>query len=308
MYYLLYGLLYSFSLLPFRVMYVLSDGIAWFVFNVLKYRRTVVLNNLKIAFPEMNDAQRKTIALKMYHNFIDTFLESIKMLSLSDKELEKRVILDQTALNDVAARGKNIQIHSGHQFNWEYGNVVYARDLTPHFVGVYMPIHNKAIDRLFLKLRSRFKTVLVPAPEFSQQFKMFSQNRYTLALLADQNAHPQKAYWLNFFGKPAPFPTGPDKGARANGTAVFFIKSVKKSKRGFYAYVAEKITEDASNFQDGELTRMFRDYMEKVIREQPENYLWTHKRWRRQYNKGYERRWIDTAPPPNNTNHQDSAT
>lgn len=262
------------------------------------YRKKIVLQNLKIAFPEKTDAARVKIAAQFYRNLIDTFLESVKLLSLSTKEIEKRVRMDATVCNEIAAKGLSIQFHSGHQFNWEYGNMIYSKNIVAPFVGIYMPIANKAVNKLFLKIRSRFNTVLISVPEFKSAFKEFSKERYTLGLLADQNAKSTKAYWLNFFGKPAPFVPGPDKGARVNGTAVIFVKSYKGAKRGYYHYKADVITEDASNMPEGELTRLFREYMEDAITEQPDNYLWSHKRWRKRYVKEFERRWVDTAPPP----------
>lgn len=298
MYYILYSILYLFSLLPFPVIYLLSDGIAFLLFKVFKYRRDVVLNNLKIAFPEKTDAERIKIAARFYRNLTDTFLESAKLLSLSEKEIEKRVKLDETIPNALAEKGISIQFHTGHQFNWEYGNMIFSKKVTAPFIGIYMPITNKAVNKLFLKLRGRFKNVLVAVPEFNTVFRELSKSRYTLGLIADQNASPQKAHWLNFFGKPAPFVAGPDKGARKNGTAVIFLRSYKEPKRGFYRYHVDLITDNASNLSDGELTRMFRDYMEAAIREQPDNYLWSHKRWRRTYTAEYERRWVDTTPPP----------
>lgn len=298
MYYILYGFLYLLSLLPFSIIYLLSDGISGLLYHVIKYRRDVVRKNLKIAFPEKDDKEIEKISRQFYRNFCDTFLESIKLLSMSDAEVEKRVLFDPTIINELSKQGKNIQIHSGHQFNWEYGNMIFPKKIIAPFVGVYMPIKSKPIDRLFIKLRSRFKTVLVPVPDFRVRFKEVSKSRYSLGLLADQNAHPAKAHWLYFFGKPAPFVSGPDKGGRANGTAVVFVCCKRRGKRGFYEYTSKFITEDARSLKEGELTRMFRDYMEECIREQPDNYLWSHKRWRKSYKAEYERRWVDKVPPP----------
>lgn len=310
MYFVTYGFLYLFSLLPFWIIYSLSNGIAWLLFKVFRYRKDVVLHNLQIAFPDKSQNERNKIAYKFYKNLTDTFLESIKLITISDENLNKRMLLDASECHKLFAEGKNVQLHSGHQFNWEYGNLVFANNLMGPFLGVYMPIKNKVLNKIFYKIRSRYNTTLIPVPAFADAFKELSVHQYNLALVADQNpGKPIKGHWLNFFGRPTPFVAGPDKGARANGTAVVFVKFKKLAKRGFYKFEAEVITENASDMREGELTMRFRDFLEQAIREQPDNYLWSHRRWRRQFKPEYEKRWIDAAPPPiPNYPHQGSAT
>lgn len=300
MYYIVYALLYLVSLIPFTVMYGLSNGIAWLMFNVFRYRKDVVLNNLRIAFPEKSASDRKKIAIAFYRNLIDTFLESIKLISMSNQQLEKRInVSNMEACNQLIREGKNVQFHSGHQFNWEYANLAFSKNIEGTFLGVYMPIKNKVLDRLFLKIRSRYHTTLIPVPEFKDTFKQFSEKPYSLALVSDQNpGKPMNGHWLKFFGKPTPFVAGPDKGARLKGTAVVFVKFVKGRKRGYYTYKATVVTENASDMREGELTLRFRDFLEDAIREHPDNYLWSHRRWRRQYKPEYEKRWIEPVPPP----------
>ncbi|HRN91494.1 MAG TPA: lipid A biosynthesis acyltransferase [Ferruginibacter sp.] len=300
MYYIVYALLYLVSLIPFTVMYGLSNGIAWLMFNVFSYRKDVVLNNLRIAFPEKSTSDRKKIAIAFYRNLIDTFLESIKLISMSNQQLEKRInVSNMEACNQLIREGKNVQFHSGHQFNWEYANLAFSKNIEGTFLGVYMPIKNKVLDRLFLKIRSRYHTTLIPVPEFKDTFKQFSEKPYSLALVSDQNpGKPMNGHWLNFFGKPTPFVAGPDKGARLKGTAVVFVKFVKGHKRGYYTYKATVVTENASDMREGELTLRFRDFLEDAIREHPDNYLWSHRRWRRKYKPEYEKRWIEPVPPP----------
>lgn len=300
MYYIVYGLLYILSLIPFTVMYGLSNVITWLMFYVFRYRKDVVLNNLQIAFPDRSEPDRKKIALAFYRNLIDTFLESIKLISISNAQLEKRIqVRNMDACNRLIEAGKNVQFHSGHQFNWEYANLAFSKNVQGTFLGVYMPIKNKVLNTIFLKIRSRYNTTLIPVPEFKESFKQFSEQPYSLALVSDQNpGKPMNGHWLNFFGKPTPFVAGPDKGARLKGTAVVFVKFIKEKKRGFYTYEAAVITDNASDMREGELTLRFRDFLEEAIREQPDNYLWSHRRWRRQYKPEYEKRWIESVPPP----------
>ncbi len=297
MYYLVYGFLYCLSLLPFFILYRLSD-LAWLLlYRVFGYRKKVVMHNLSIAFPEKTLAERKAIARKFYLNLTDTFIESIKMLSMSSRDFDRYCKIDIEPLNELAAQGKNIQMHSGHQMNWEYANWAFARHLDIPWIGVYQPISNPAFNRLFLKMRSRFGTVMIATRDFANSMHQFMQDRYCLALAADQNTHPGRGYWLYFFNKPVPFITGPDKGALKMKTAVVFA-NIEKLRRGRYHIRCRVVTPSAEGMQPGELTRIYRDLLEETIRNAPDNYLWTHRRWRHDFSAAHAGQWMDNRPMP----------
>ncbi|MEO7522693.1 MAG: lysophospholipid acyltransferase family protein, partial [Ferruginibacter sp.] len=278
--------------------YGISDFAYFLMYHVIGYRKLIVMKNLDIAFPEKSLEEKIYIAKKFYKNLTDTFIETIKLLSISDKEFNKRAIMDLDECNALAAKGKSLQFSCGHQMNWEYGNWVMSQNMSIPWVGVYMKINNKALDKLFFNLRSKKGTVLVAAQEFkSRMHQVFSQP-YALGLAADQNpGAPANAYWIYFFTKATPFVSGPDKGAIRTNAAVVFAKFVK-TKRGFYKFVPTIITEDGSSLKEGELTLLYRDYLEATIRENPDNYLWSHNRWKWDYRPDYGHKWIDTVPPP----------
>ena len=256
------------------------------------------MDNLAIAFPEKSVSERKLIAKKFYKNLTDTFIETIKLLSISEKEFSKRAVMDLDACNALAASGKCIQFSCGHQMNWEYGHRIMAKNMSIPWVGVYMKITNKALDRLFFTLRSKDGAVLVAAQEFKTRMHQVFSKQYALGLAADQNpGSPDAAYWLYFFNKATPFVTGPDKGAIKNNTAVVFTKFIK-IKRGFYEFVPAIITENGASLAPGELTNLYRDYLEATIREHPDNYLWSHRRWKWEYEGGNKYNWIDRKPAP----------
>lgn len=287
MYYVVYPLLYLFSLLPFRILYVLSDGIFFLVFYGIKYRREVVLQNLAIAFPEKTEKERFRIAARFYRNLVDAFIESVKFISLTPRAAYKRSSADVEIINQLLANGYNVHAMACHQFNWEYANILYPLNLTAPFVGVYMPIRNKVLDRVFYQFRKRHGTVLISATAFREQTHTIFDKHYVLALAADQNpGHPGNAYWLDFFGKPAPFICGPAKAAVKNQTAVVMIGFVKR-KRGHYHFNCKMITENAAQFSPEELTALYRDEVERVIRQDPANYLWSHRRWKYEWKPEY---------------------
>lgn len=285
MYYIIYPLLYLLSLLPWFVLYLLSDGIYVLIYYVFGYRKEVVMKNLLIAFPEKTEGERIRIAKEFYHNFTDTFIETIKLLSVSDKEFNKRYTSNIEIVNALYDTGINVQLQAGHFFNWEYINLGVARDSRIPFVAVYMPISNKAFDKIIYNLRSRYGTILVPAVDFKTKFHQYVRGRYALGLAADQNpGSPLAAHWVNFFGRLTPFVRGPEKGAKLNNTAVFF-GHFYKVKRGYYHIQLELLTDRPRDFEDGKLTQLFASRVEVAIRLKPSNYLWSHRRWKWEFDQ-----------------------
>ena len=287
MYYIVYGFLYTLSLLPLRVLYLLSDFAFFIIYHVMKYRIDVVLNNLSTAFPEKSLGERKKIARQFYLNFTDTFIETIKMISISRKELEKRSECEIDYINELIEKGRNIHIMAGHQFNWEFANLVYATLLKIPFVGIYTPVNNKIFDKIFFNFRSRYGTIMMSAKDFRSKMHSVFSNQYILALAADQNpGNPANAYWLNFFGKAAPFVVGPGKGAVKNNTAVVFV-GFEKVKRGYYKFHIVPITENGAEHTPEELTIKYKTVLEDTIRKNPSNYLWSHRRWRHEWKEEF---------------------
>lgn len=255
------------------------------------------MNNLAIVFPEKTLAERKKIAKKFYRNFIDTFIESIKMLSLSDAAFEKRCTGNFEMINQIAAQGRNIQLHCAHQMNWELGNWFFSKNISIPFIGVYRKIGNSIFNRLFLKIRGRYNSILISTREFKTRVHDIFKNQYSIALVADQNpSNLNKAYWLYLFGKKAPFVPGPEKGATKNNTVVFFA-NLEKKRRGYYHFQFKLVTENPAAMKPGELTRLYRDFLEETIHNGPFNYLWSHRRWKHTFdenNEIFKNNWIDT--------------
>lgn len=298
MYYIIYPLLYLVSLLPFFILYGISNVVAWLLYAVFKYRKDVVMGNLIIAFPEKSAEERKKIAQNFYRYFTDTLMESLKFISLSKKQLLKRSTGSFDLINKLIDKGYNINLMAGHQFNWEYANLLYAYHLKIPFVGIYMPIKNKAFEKIFYNFRNRYGTILISATDFKNKMHDVFKNQYLLALAADQNPGlPTSGYWLNFFGKPTPFVMGPEKGAVKNNAAVVYI-GFKKIKRGYYHFTTTLLCENSAHTQPGELTCLYRDVLEKTIKEDPANYLWSHRRFKFNWKPEYKNLWVDKTEAP----------
>jgi len=253
------------------------------------------MKNLGIAFPEKTEAEKKVIIKKFYRNFTDNFLEAIKLLSMSEKSLRKRVSFDPAIFRELYATGKSCQVMLGHNFNWEWANVRVTKELPYTFLVVYMPIGSKLVDRVFMHFRERMGSKLLPATSMKEAMMPYRNTQYLLALVADQNpGRPEKAHWINFFGRRTPFVIGPDKNARFNNIPVVFARFYKQ-KRGYYVIETKLATLNPRDMRDGELTLQYVRYLEEVIRRQPEVYLWSHNRWKFEYKDEYSKLKVEDA-------------
>jgi KDO2-lipid IV(A) lauroyltransferase len=264
-------------------MYLIADGIYVLVYYVFGYRKQIVMSNLAIAFPEKTAAERIRIAKDFYHNFVDTFIETVKLISISAKEFDKRCKANCEEVNKIIAAGQNVQLHSGHFFNWEFVNLGLGKNLNHSFLGVYQPLSNKAFDKLIYNMRAKFGTVLISVPEFKNAFHQYTKKPYSLGLAADQNpGNPNNAFWLPFFGKMAPFTKGPEKGAQRMNTAVVMVEFYKV-KRGYYQIDCTPLTTTPKDFEEGAITKHLITFIEECVRRRPSNYLWSHRRWKFNY-------------------------
>jgi KDO2-lipid IV(A) lauroyltransferase len=298
MYYLVYGFFYLLSLLPLWMLYGLSNFTCWLLFRVFGYRKWVVKMNLALAFPNKTEAEREAITRAFQLNFTDTFIETIKLFSANKKWLMEHFKGDFHVMNELYDKGLKCQVHMGHNFNWEMGNLAYNYYCKHPMLGVYMPLQNKTMDRIFKKLRSRTGTILLPATDMRRSILPFRDKQYLIGLVADQvPANPNRSWWLNFFKMPTAFIPGPEKGARAGNVPVVFVH-ITKEKRGHYYLHATLAAENPAQLPEGELTRQYRDFLEEAMKQNPEMWLWSHRRWKKPWDKSYQSHWIDVLSPP----------
>jgi KDO2-lipid IV(A) lauroyltransferase len=257
MYYIVFGFLYLLSLLPIRILYIISDVVYGFVYYVAGYRKKIVLQNLSIAFPEKSEAEKIEISKRFYHNLIDTFIETIKLISASNAFIKKRFVANFEVLNSLFDKGKKCQVHLGHTFNWEIGNAGMPLGAKHAILIVYMPFGNKTFNRIFLYLRSRTGTIMLPATDMRNAILPHRNTQYLLGLVADQNpGNPANSWWIQFFSKPAPFVKAPESGARRGNIPLVFCNLTKK-KRGYYEGHFSLIEENPVTTQPGELTKKY---------------------------------------------------
>ncbi len=280
MYYLLLILLYPLAALPLRVLYVLSDVIYFFLYRVLRYRKDVVMHNLRYAFPEKSEAELKPICDKFYQSFCDQWLEMLKLLTISEKELNSRFTGNWEVLEQLRQEGRNAYVLMGHSFNWEWANVASQYHIQQQMAGVYLPLENKAFDRFVLKLRSRAGGMMVSMKARKEAFALLNNKLHVLGLIADQNpSNLNNVLWVNFLHRDAPFFIGLAYMAQKNKAAIVLSTTIK-TKRGHYHFEMQRLCDDASTMNAEDIVRLYVAHLEKQIQQQPENYMWTHRRWK----------------------------
>ncbi|WP_082379364.1 lysophospholipid acyltransferase family protein [Pseudalgibacter alginicilyticus] len=289
---MLYRILYVFSLLPLRLLYLISDVCYYLLYYVVKYRRITVSENIKNSFPNLNKKDRVVIEKRFYRNFCDNFIETLKLLSISKKELHNRITVDYSELINIISQNKNCHVYLGHQFNWEWANLHISSVLEENVIVAYKPIKNKQFNSLMKQMRSRFGSKLVASKQLKKDIEKFKDTPHVLILVADQTPKISiKSYWTNFLNQKTAFLSGTELYTASNKTTTFFANIIRLN-RGNYKFVITPLFDFSEPYQVGLITQFYAKKIEESINENPENYLWSHRRWKRKYKDEYQRRWI----------------
>ena len=284
---IIYSTFYLISLLPFGVLYALSDVAYLLIYRLIGYRRVVVRNNLTTSFPEKNIDEIKDIERKFYHWFCDYFFESIKLLSTSNRELNRRLhVLNPEVHEQWFRQGRNTAAFLGHYCNWEWLSRV-GKDMNQErrLCLIYDPLHSKPFDYLFLKIRT-YPPTGVPTPKrdiLRQLTEWKHQGILSLSgYIADQAPKWKNIHlWIPFLNHPhSPVFTGAERIARKMNNVIYYAK-MSRPRRGYYEMEYMLITADPDSMAEGDITRHFFSMLEESIRLHPEFYLWTHNRWKR---------------------------
>ncbi|MES1223326.1 MAG: lysophospholipid acyltransferase family protein [Bacteroidota bacterium] len=281
-YYIALPFLYLLSWMPFRLLYILSDFFYFFLYHIIGYRKKVVLTNLRNSFPDKSDREINIICKKFYHYFCDLFLETFKTLTITREEMLKHCSMDTSAIalfERLAGENRSFLFVLGHKGNWEWGGNTFSILSKHQLYVIYHPITNKYFDSFTYRMRTRFGGKLI---EMKNTFRDMMNQRGELtatAFIADQTPPPDKAYWLSFLNQDTPVFMGTEKIARKMKYPIVYI-TIKKLKRGYYTMFAELLASPPYLQSDGEITAMFTKKLEQDIIEQPETWLWTHRRWK----------------------------
>ena len=272
------------SCLPFGVLYILSDFLYYVVYYVIRYRRKVVRKNLTESFPEKSEQEILCIEKEFYHSFVDIILESCKLASISKDEMKRRMTFKNVDyVNTVLRNGKSIALYLGHYANWEWCSSI-PLHLDKNVIGaqIYHKLSNKNMDRLMLDIRERMGAVCVDMHKTARYVTEISAEKKisTIGFIADQSPRKKDSrYFLHFLNHNTPVLTGTEKIVKHYGLEAFFL-SVKRVKRGYYEAEFIQLHDNPKSLPDFKLTDIYYQMLEKCIIENPELYLWTHKRFR----------------------------
>jgi KDO2-lipid IV(A) lauroyltransferase len=274
------GFLYLLSLLPFWALYLISDFFFLIVFYVVGYRRKVVQENLANSFPERSEKERHDIERKYYCYFCDLVVETIKMITISQKAVIKRLSSSNVELLDSYFEQKRSVIGAvGHYCNWEMANLGLSYfDAT--LLVVYKPLSNKLFDDFFNGVRSRFGSILVAMKNTTRAMVRHKDEVTFSLLVADQTPVKHEAvYFTEFLNQPTAFFLGIEKLAKLTDQVVVFC-DIKRPKRGYYDFTFIPITEKPKETAEYEITNAYIKCLEEMIRREPQYWLWSHRRWK----------------------------
>ena len=272
------------SHLPLSVLYVLADGLAWVLVHLLHYRRSVVIRNLSTSFPEKPPAEIKKLTRAFYYNLSDVLVETLKGLSISAEELQKRVVFRNLAtIHTAYDQQQSVILLTTHQCNWEWLLLAGCLAL-PHPVdAVYKTLNDPAFDRLMLSARSRFGGQPIVRNRVLRELLRRKGQTRAIALVADQTfSGGTERYWIDFLHQKTAFYRAIEQLPKAVNYPVLFVR-MKRLRRGYYE--ATFVPLGHPPYAEASLTILPRyvEETERMIREQPANWLWSHQRWKHPY-------------------------
>jgi KDO2-lipid IV(A) lauroyltransferase len=282
-FWLVYGFLWILMLLPLGLLYFLSDLLYLVFYYLIGYRKKVVFHNLTITFPTLNEKEKKKIARKFYHHFCDQLIESAKILHLSKENLDKRFVYENTDLfDDFYKNKKSVVVVSAHYGNWEWLVNIQPR-IKHRFLAIYKPLADTHFDKLMHKLRTRFVNADQVVPMNNIYRRLLHDHKTGILnitwFLVDQSPPRDYPFWIRFMNIETPFFQGPARTARRLGQPVVFM-SMSKPCRGHYKVKFTPLVSDPLTLTEEQITQKYVEAIEREIRQKPELWLWSHRRWK----------------------------
>ncbi len=272
------------SKLPWSILYKISDFLFFLTYRLLSYRKKVVSENLAHAFPERSEREREAIAKGFYANLADVIVETIKTLTLTEKELQERaIVLNPEVMGQHAKAGRSVIILTQHQCNWEWMSIAFTQYFDELQLAVYQKLKSNFSEHLMQQIRSRFGTVMVERKTLMRKLAMHRKEVKLIGLMSDQRPRQsQPTYWTTFLNMPTGFVTGAGKLTESLDCAVVFAE-MRRVKRGYYEISLKPLAlPPHEKDMAEELLEKFAREAEQAIIRQPSNWLWSHKRWKHQ--------------------------
>ncbi|MCX7863049.1 MAG: lysophospholipid acyltransferase family protein [Bacteroidales bacterium] len=270
-----------FSLLPFRVVYVVSDIFAFILRYLIRYRYNVIISNLRNSFPEFSEKQIRSLLWPIYRNITDLMVETMKGFTISPKNLEKHIYTTNIELmHELYQQYDGIIGVLGHYGNWEWAALLAGLKLKQKTVALYKPLSNKHLDNFIHKTRSRFGIELCPIYITASIFEKYKNKKVFYALVADQSpSNIKKAIWIKFLNQDTACLQGPEKYARMYQMPVVYVH-ITRVKRGIYEITFKLLHTPNNLLNENEITVKYMQTLESYIISDPVQWLWSHRRWK----------------------------
>ncbi len=270
-----------FRFIPFPVLHLLSDGLAFLLFHVIGYRKKEVLESLRLSFPEKTEEERLAIARRSYRNLTDVTLETIKEFTLPLDEVYRRCpSRNPELLNQYLDQGRSVILCGSHYTNWEISGLTMPGDFHGATVTAYKPLTNKVIDGYMNQERARGGMEMVRMEGLFGEIRKRRSEPTVFILVADQSPSSHKsAHWVDFLGQDTASLPGTDVLARKFDYPVLYF-NVQRLRRGYYQVTFDLLCPTPSEVSEGDISRIYARHLEAIIRAKPEGWLWSHKRWK----------------------------
>lgn len=275
------ALLYCISILPFSIIYLLSDMLYIFFYYVFRYRKKVVYENLTKSFPDKSENEIKIVARNFYKFLCDQVLESVKMLTISEKTVRERFRINN--IDEIQQHLKNqrsIIAVTGHYGNFEWGILILSIHIKTPVLIVYKPINDKRFENMVNKMRAKFNAILVPMRSTLRKMSEYQKESYVAVLVSDQTpAKSEIGYYTQFLNQNTPVFLGVEKLAKLTNNPVVYCH-IDRPKRGYYECTFETLFEEPQLQPEKDITECHIRRLEQIIRKKPELWLWSHRRWK----------------------------
>lgn len=278
---LYYLVIIPISLLPFPILYGLSDFLFVLFYYVLGYRKKIVLGNIQRSFPKLSHKEHITICKKFYRHFCDLILESLKTFTISKKEVQKRVVCkNPDVINKYYDNKQSVIVAGGHYNNWEIFAVAVNGLIKHKAIGIYKPLTNNYFDKKMRNTRSKYGLYMISTKIVKQVFEEEKNNLTATIFAIDQSpSNPKSAHWMNFLNQDTAVLFGTEKYAKEYNYPVVFGR-INKEKRGYYSFEFFDVTDQPASTKHGEITEKITHLLEKDIQHIPQYWLWSHRRWK----------------------------
>lgn len=278
---IVYVFVFIIAIIPFFLLYAISDLLGFILYRIVGYRKNIVNENLRKSFPDIDNAELKRLVRLSYRNLSDVMVETLKGFSLTKtRVVERHRFINPEVFEPFLKNSQSFIVTASHYNNWEWGGLSIPLQIDCDVAVFYKPLSNKRMDSVIKKNRERTGIEMVSFYKTAATFKKYKDRPTAYFLVADQSpSNARKSYWIDFLGRETAFLHGPELYSKSYDLPVLYA-DMKRIKRGYYEIDLSVLVDKPSELEEGEITRRYAEKLEDVVRNQPENWLWSHKRWK----------------------------